>query len=188
MATTWRKVRSLRGLVVDIENKASTYGGGDYTHPKVTALACMFLGQKRPASWALDRTDLSTMRRNAEAFRAKWDAADFVVGHNIRRHDQKLLDGLYTSLDIPLLQRKRMVDTYLDQPKMQGLSRSLENLAYRWGCPMQKMHLSESEWEKAYDGIPEYVDLMRRRCASDVQINAWLYDELLRRDLLKWRS
>jgi hypothetical protein len=163
-----------------------TYGGGDYVHPKVTAFACRWLGGERVHSWCLDRRDEEKMRRACEGFRRRWNEADFVVGHNIRRHDRKILDGLYTSLEIPLLARRKMVDTYLDQPKMAGLSRSLENLADRWGCPIRKLHLSEHDWERAYDGIPEGVALMRKRVVTDVQINAWLYQELVDRGLLRW--
>jgi hypothetical protein len=180
----WTKTRTVRGLAFDIENMPGTYGPGDYTHPKVTAIGWQFLDRKRPRSVVLNRRDPDAMREDAEAFRAAWDAADFAVGHNIRRHDVKILNGLYTSLELPLLRPKRMVDTYLDQPKMQGLSRSLENLAARWGCPEKKLSLSEHDWERAYDGIPEGVALMRRRVESDVRISIWLYHELLRRELL----
>lgn len=182
----WRTVRSLRGLAYDIENMPGTYGPGDYTHPKVTAIGCQWLDGKRPIAWCFNRKDEDSMRSGAEEFRAIWDEADFVVGHNIRRHDAKLLAGFYTALGLPLLAEKRMVDTYLDQPKMEGLSRSLENLAYRWGCPEHKLHLSEWDWERAYDGVPEGVKLMRKRVVSDVRISIWLYRELLRRGLLKW--
>lgn len=183
----WRTLRSFRGLAFDIENKPGTYGPGDYTHPKVTAIGCQFLDSEDPLAWCLARDDVEGMRQAAEEFRFLWNTADFVVGHNIRRHDRKILDGLYTALDLELLEQKRMVDTYLDQPKMAGMSRSLENLAARWGCPIRKMSLSEYDWERAYDGTPEGMELMRRRVISDVQINIWLYDELTRRGLLKWK-
>lgn len=181
----WQTVRPYRGLAFDIENKPGTYGPGDYTHPKVTAIGCQFLDSEEAFAWCLERTDVAGMQQGAEEFRIFWNTADFVLGHNIRRHDRKILDGLYTALDLPLLEHKRMVDTYLDQPKMAGLSRSLENLAARWGCPLQKMGLSEWDWERAYDGEAEGIELMRQRVISDVQINIWLYDELLRRGLLK---
>jgi hypothetical protein len=174
----------LRGLCFDIENKPGTYGPGDYTHPKVTAIGWQFLDDDEPDSLILNRRALGTMRAGARRFAAIWDRADFVMGHNIRRHDVKILNGLYTSLDLPVLPKKRMVDTYLDQPKMAGLSRSLENLADRWNCPQKKMHLSEHDWERAYDGIPAGLELMRERVETDVTINIWLYRELCRRDLL----
>jgi len=184
---TWRRVRTLRGLSADVENKPGTYGPGDYTHPKVTAIGALFLDRKRPRAWVLDRRDPAAMVADCVAFREVWAEADFVVGHNFRRHDLKLLDGLYTSLELELLPRKRIVDTYLDQPRMQGLSRSLENLADRWGSPVEKLHLSELDWERAYDGIPDALAKMRRRVTTDVQINAWLYRELVARELLVWR-
>jgi len=182
----WQTVRSLRGLVFDIENKPGTYGPGDYTHPKVTALGWLWLDEDRPHGHTFWRDDERGMRERAGEFREAWNEADYVLGHNIRRHDRKILDGLYTALGLPLLDPKRMVDTYLDMPKMAGLSRSLENLADRWDCPIKKLHLSEYDWERAYDGIPEGVAKMRHRVMTDVQINAWLYRELIARDLLRW--
>lgn len=181
----WLRVRKLRGLVFDVENKPGTYGPGDYTHPKLTAIGCMYLDRKRPLGWAFGREDEDEMRAAALAFAAEWEQADFVVGHNARRHDRKILDGFYTMLELPLLPRRRLVDTYLDQPKMVGLSRSLENLADRWECPIRKMHLSELDWERAWDGHEDGIALMKRRVKSDVQIDAWLYHQLVERDLLR---
>lgn len=180
----WRTVRRLRGLAFDIENKPGTYGPADYTHPKVTAVGWQFVDERVGFAVCFQRDREAQMRRGAELFRKAWDQADFVVGHNIRRHDRKIIDGLYTALDLPLLSQKRMVDTYCDQPKMQGLSRSLENLAERWGCPEKKIHLSEYDWERAYDGVPEAVALMKERVLSDVRISIWLWRELLARELL----
>lgn len=182
----WLPSSDFRGLAFDIENMPGTYGPGDYTHPKVTAFGCQFLDRKRARAWVLNRRDPDSMRAQAEEFREMWDAADFVLGHNIRRHDRRLLDGHYTVLGLPLLAEKKMVDTYLDQPRMEGLSRSLENLAGRWASPIPKLHLTEYDWERAYDGIPEAVALMRRRVTTDVRISIWLFHELVRRGLLKW--
>ena len=176
--------RPVRLFVFDIENKPGTYGPGDYTHPKVTAVGWQFLGEDEPDGLAFNRRSRLSMRRNAERFRALWDAADIVIGHNIRRHDKRLLDGFYTTLDLPLLAHKAMVDTYLDLPRMEGLSRSLENLAGRWESPIPKMQMPEHAWEAAYDGVPEYVERMRQRAITDVQISVWLYHELRRRGLL----
>jgi hypothetical protein len=183
----WRSVRPLRLLCFDIENKPGTYGPGDYTHPKVTAVACQFVDEEQGFAWCFRRDDPERMSAQAEEFRGFWDSTDAVMGHNIRRHDQKILDGMYAGLGIPLLSRKRMVDTYLDQPKMQGYSRSLENLADRWGCPEKKIRMSEYDWEQAYDEVPEGVAKMRERVLSDVRINIWLYHELVRRNLLAYR-
>ena len=183
----WRTVRQLRFACADIENKPGTFGPGDWTHSKITAVAFQFDGADDGVAWALDRTDLDGMRQGAEELRVLWDEADAIIGHNFRRHDKKLLDGFYASIDCPLLEDKGIVDTYLDMPKMQGLSRSLENLADRWGCPERKLHLSEYDWERAYDGVPAAVEIMRERVLSDVRINLWLYHELLERNLLQWK-
>lgn len=183
----WRKVRPLRLLFYDIENKPGTYGPGDYTHPKVTAIGCQFLDEKKGRAWCLRRDVPDSLLVCAKEFRSHWEQADVVAGHNIRRHDRKILDGLYMALGLSLLPQRRTIDTYLDMPKMAGLSRSLENLADRWGCPVKKLKLSEYDWERAYDGQPEGVELMRKRVLSDVEINIWLFEELRRRELLAWK-
>lgn len=179
-----RKTRDLRVLCFDIENKPGTYGGGDFTHGKVTALGAQFLDEKVVGGWVIQRADPDQPTQCAEDFRSMWEQADVVMGHNIRGHDIKLLAGFYTSLDLPLLSERRTIDTYRDQPKMAGISRSLENLCDRWGCPEKKMSLSEYDWEAAYDGVPWGVEKMLARVTSDVRINIWLYHELRRRNLL----
>jgi hypothetical protein len=171
-------------LCFDIENKPGTYGPGDYTHGKVTALGAQFLDEDEPRGWVMRRDNKLEMRRFAEEFRGMWDKSGAVMGHNIKRHDVKLLNGFFTALDLPVLDKKSMIDTYLDMPRMQGLSRSLENLCDRWGCPEPKLHLSEYDWERAYDGVPEGVEKMYQRVTSDVRINIWLFKELKRRGLL----
>lgn len=192
---TWRTVREVRGLCIDVENLPGTYGPGDYTHPKITAVGWGWRGDQsgyRASSKVHGRTfaraDVEGMREVAEEFRSVWDEADFVIGHNIRRHDRKMLDGWLWTLDLPPLSSKRLVDTYLDvSPRPVGLSRSLENLTARWGCPTKKPHLEEHVWEAAYDGQEWAVDVMRRRVMADVRINLWLYEELTKRGLLTWR-
>lgn len=190
MKLNWKTSRPLTGIVFDVENMPGTYGPGDYTHPKMTALGwAPALDMGHPLHPNIEgrliiRTDKGQMRAVAEEFRQVWEEADFVVGHNIRRHDIKLIDGFYYSLDLPLLSRKRLVDTYLDQPKLEGLSRSLENLTSRWGCPIKKPHLEEHVWEAAYDGIPWAQERMHKRVMADVAINRWLYFQLVDRGLL----
>lgn len=184
--STWRTTKQLRGLVFDIENKPGTYGPGDYTHGKVTAIACRWLDEPdvETRCWTFNRRSIRNTRAGARAFANQWAKADYVIGHHIRAHDKKLIDGFMTTLDLPLLHHRRMVDTYRDQPKVSGYSRSLENLCERWGCPLTKVNMPEHVWEKAYDGIPEFVELMRLRCVTDVEMNEWLLAELIRRDLL----
>jgi len=183
----WRNAGAARLLCFDIENKPGTYGGGDWTFPKVTAIAAQFVDEERVYSWCLERDKPGRLRDDVEQFRGMWVDADAVMGHNIRRHDVKILNGLCVSLDLPLLPGRRMIDTYLDQPKVSGLSRSLENLAARWDAPVQKMHMSEHDWEQAYDGVPEAVEKMRLRVETDVRLNVWLFGELRRRGLLTGR-
>jgi hypothetical protein len=175
----------MRILAFDLENKPGTYGPGDFTHGKVTALGAQFVDEDECHGWVLKRDKPAQMKKCVREFRDLWNDADIVLGHNIRRHDVRLLNGLCTSLNLPLLPERRMIDTYSDQPKMSGLSRSLENLCDRWDCPEAKLHLSEADWEAAYDGRPEGEQKMLDRVTSDVRISIWLYRELLRRQLLR---
>lgn len=179
----WRKEPS-RMLCFDIENKPGTYGPGDFTHPKVTAFGARLLDEEKTPVWCLRRDRPGQCQDMALEFRAMWSEADVVMGHNIRRHDIEILNGMFTSMGLPHLPPKRAVDTLRDIPKTKGFSRSLENLCSRWGCPLEKVHVPEHMWEQAYDGIPEAVELMRLRCETDVNMNIWLFHEERRRGLL----
>lgn len=179
--------RPLRILCFDLENKPGTYGPGDFTHGKVTALAAQFLTESEPVCWALRRARPKEMRRQALAFAKLWEQSDVVMGHYIRRHDIKLLQGMMDMLALPRLPDRRVIDTCVDMAKSAGYSKSLENQCARWGCPWEKVNMTEYDWEQAYDGIPWAVEKMKRRCTTDVRMNVWLYGEQRRRGLLVLR-
>lgn len=173
-----------RILAFDIENKPGTYGPGDYTHPKVTAIACQFVGEPHLYSWCLNRRDRVGTEMQLDEFIEQWNRSTMVMGHNIRGHDIRILNGLCVSLGRPILEPRRTIDTFRDLPKTAGFSRSLENLCARWGCPVEKVHMPEHVWEEAYDGVREATDRMRLRVETDVTMNLWLYAEEKRRGLL----
>ena len=88
---TWQTVREVRGLCIDVENLPGTYGPGDYTHPKITAVGWGWRGDQsgyraspKVHGRTFARADVEGMREVAEEFRSVWDEADFVIGHNIR--------------------------------------------------------------------------------------------------------
>lgn len=168
----------------DIENKPGTYGPGDYTHPKVTAIAGAYLDEPGVHTWCFNPRDRTGMRLQLDEFRELWDAATHVMGHNIKGHDMRILNGLCVILDEPILEPKPMIDTCLDPTKTRGFSRSLENWCARWGCPIEKVSMPEHVWEEAYDGRREAVDRMRHRVKTDVEMTVWLYGEQRRRGLL----
>ena len=171
-------------LCFDIENKPGTYGPGDYTHGKVTAIACQFVDETKIHSWCMERAKKGRMTDAAREFVALWGEAGAVMGHNIRRHDIRLLNGFLWTLDMPPLPDRRIIDTFRDAPRTAGLSKSLENLCARWGCPHHKVEMPEPVWEHAYDGVPTAVERMRVRVETDVRMNIWLFHELRKRGLL----
>src|SRR5574338_584285 len=87
LSLRWKTVRPVRGLVADVENSPGTYGGGDYTHPHLTTIACQFTDDDVGFAWVLDRRKPQQMRKMAKDFAGLWEQADFIVGHNFRRHD-----------------------------------------------------------------------------------------------------
>ncbi len=180
----WKTAGARRILCWDIENKPGTYGPGDYTHPKVTAIAAQFLDEDRVFSWCFERDKPGRMSDDMDQFRSMWVEADAVMGHNIRRHDMRITNGMFVAAGKPPLPERVKIDTYADAIKTAGFSRSLENLCARWDCPIEKIWMPEHVWEQAYDGIPEAVERMRVRCETDVAMNLWLFHELRRRQLL----
>jgi hypothetical protein len=143
----------------------------------VTAIGwCFLLDGAVVDSVLLDRSSEIAMEDALVRFRVTWETAHTILGHNLRRHDIKYLDGLAMGLGLQPLAKRTVIDTYLDLPKRKGVSFSLENAAERFGCPIQKIHMSEYAWERAYDGDPKYLPLMRERVETDVELNIWLYN------------
>ena len=180
---TWRKLRKLRTLDVDLENRPLNYVGDDFTFSEITAIAWKFIGEPGPIhALCLGEVPFRTMLLG---FVAAYVQADLVTGHNIRKHDLRILNGALLEEGLSPLPCKLVCDTYLDLKKKGGVSGSQQELSLRLGVRSPKVGMSQADWREANRLTPEGIDKTRRRVVGDVRQHVQLRKELLRRDWLR---
>jgi len=179
---TWRKLRPLRTLDLDIENRPLNYAGEDFTFSEITAIAWQFIGERQHYVLCLGEVPRRTMLLG---FVAAYIQADLVTGHNVIRHDLRILNGALLEEGLSPLPPKLVSDTYRDLKKKGGVSGSQANLAHMLGLRKPKVSMSQADWREANRLTPEGIEKTKRRCVGDVKQHIALRKELLRRDWLK---
>jgi hypothetical protein len=116
---------------------------------------------------------------------AAYIEADLVTGHNIIKHDLRILNGALLEEGLSPLPPKMVSDTYLHLKRKGGVSGSQENLAKMLGVRVRKQGMSQADWREANRLTPEGIDKTRRRVIGDVRQHIALRRELLKRDWLK---
>jgi hypothetical protein len=202
----WRTIRPLRVLDWDLENRPLNYAGEDFTFSEITAIAWKFIGEPGPIhALCLGPTNLGSMpegykeqagfvvphRTMLLGFVAAYVQADLITGHNIVKHDLRILNGALLEQGLSPLPCKLVCDTYNDLKRKGGVSGSQENLAKMLGIRVRKQGMSQADWREANRLTPEGIDKTRRRVVGDVKQHIALRRELLKRDWLKpprvWR-
>lgn len=171
----------------DIENAPTSFRER-YPLTKPIAIAWNIDGQTD--YWAKNASDES-LAEGLERFRRDcWTPATLIVGHNIRQHDNPIVNAAIlraTAGKGAPLSEKLCRDTLRDLIALKGIGRSLEALCVYFGLGDRKMHLSEAEWEELWEmDTPEKRAVAIDRCQSDVAItiqvsdrlhdNEWLHD------------
>lgn len=180
--------RPLRILDFDSECRPDAYLGGDLTTRSLTGIAAQFVGHD--VMWcecivAGGHRHYEQLRAMLEGFRALYDAADIVTGHNIVRHDLPIISGSMIYCGLPPLDPKLASDTLLHGPKS-GLvfSRSQENLGDMFAILSDKYHMNNARWKRANTLDPEHADETRRRVTDDVRMHLDLRAAMIENDLL----
>jgi hypothetical protein len=175
--------RPLRVLDWDLENRPLNYVGDDFTFSEITAIAWKFIGEPGPIlSLCLGEVKATTMLLG---FVAAYIQADLLTGHNIIKHDLRILNGALLEEGLSPLPPKMVCDTYLHLKRKGGVSGSQENLAKMLGVRVPKQGMSQADWREANRLTPEGIDKTRRRVVGDVKQHIALRRELLKRDWLK---
>jgi len=179
----WRKLRPYRTLDLDIENRPLNYAGDDFTFSEITAIAWKFIGEPGPIdALCLGEVPARTMLLG---FVAAYIQADLVTGHNIIKHDLRILNGALLEQGLSPLPPRLVCDTYADLKRKGGVSGSQDNLAKMLGVRVPKASMSQADWREANRLTPEGIDKTRRRVVGDVKQHIALRRELLKRDWLK---
>jgi hypothetical protein len=180
---TWRNVRRFRTLDFDLENRPLNYVGDDFTFSEITAIAWKFIGEPGPIhALCLGEVPSRTMLLG---FVAAYIQADLVTGHNIIKHDLRILNGALLEEGLSPLPPKMVCDTYTHLKRKGGISGSQENLAKMLGVRVRKQGMSQADWREANRLTPGGIDKTRRRVVGDVKQHIALRRELLKRDWLR---
>lgn len=100
--------------------------------------------------------------------------ADYIVGHNMRPYDWKMVSGRFFTLgwDAPL--DSAIVDTLsLSRKRFRVLSHSLESWLQRKGYG-GKTPMERKDWQECIRGDEKALDKMHRYCRKDVRKGALL--------------
>jgi hypothetical protein len=172
-----------RILDFDIENRPLNYVGDDFTFSEITAIAWKFIGEPGPIS-ALCLGEVPS-RTMLLGFVAAYIQADLLTGHNIIKHDLRILNGALLEEGLSPLPPKMVSDTYRDLKKKGGVSGSQENLAKMLGVRVPKQGMSQADWRDANRLTESGIALTRRRVVGDVRQHIELRRRLLERNWLK---
>jgi hypothetical protein len=184
-----RRLRRLKVLDFDLENRPLAYWFDGMTTGEVTAIAWAW-DRQRPVYSALMTSPEDQVDMLLE-FRDAYDAADIVTGHYIRKHDLPLLNAAYLENGLLPLEPKLAHDTKLDLIRVKDLSASQESLSAMYGLPQPKHHMTQTEWREG-NRLTEYgIQQTKKRVESDVRQHRALRVELIQGGALKppkvWR-
>ena len=170
------RIRPLRVLDFDIENRPLTYLGSDFTTAEVTAIAWAWVDKPEDVTvYLLGETDLPEI---LQAFVAVWNQADLVTGHFLRGHDIPMINGALVEFGMPMLCDRMTSDTKLDFGRTKGISLSQESLAAMRNLEKPKVQMNQAKWREANRLTPEGLAWVRERASGDVQQHIELRREL----------
>lgn len=175
----------IRTLDFDVESRPLNFLGSDYTNDEVTITAWKWVGEPGDVEVRALTSDQRSRVRMLKAFRKVYEAADLVVGHNIRRFDLPLMSGMCVEADLGPLPAKLTSDTLLDLPKLgTAVSKSQKNLSDLLGVTVEKVDMSAPAWREANRLTKDGVARAKDRAAFDVLQNIELRSVLIAKGLL----
>lgn len=174
--------RKLRVLTFDIENRPLSYWYEGNPTAEITAIASCWndnLGSMEVKLLGKDSSeDILT------SFVTRYNEADIVCGHYIRKHDLPIINGALMEVGLPQLKPKLSSDTRLDMRKKDGIPATQEYLAALFDLPIQKYHMTQNDWRDANRLTKEGLAITEKRVSSDVLANILLRNKMLEKGLL----
>jgi hypothetical protein len=177
----------LRILDFDTEARPLSYWG-DRPTAEITAIASCFVDDIGSMEVSLLGQD--DPKEMLQRFVERYDAADIVTAHNLRRYDLPQINGALMEYGLPSLKPKTTIDTYLDMKKKGDIPASQEYLLdlFELGT---KVHMGQHSWRTANRLLPDGVKKTAKRVTGDVYDHMRLRAYMAQRGLLKnakvWR-
>lgn len=137
----------LNVLDFDIENRPLSYWVPDKPTAEITAIASCWHGE--PKSMVVHLLGQDSPVAILKNFVARYNDADIVTGHYIRRHDLPIINGALLEYGLPKLQPKMTIDTRLDMYKKGDIPATQEYLSELLGIDLPKVHMTQVQWREA---------------------------------------
>lgn len=180
-----------RILDFDIENRPLSYWVQDRPTAEITAIASMWVGDHDSMQVDLLQPEDDGPGYLLARFVERYNQADMVTGHYIRRHDLPIINaGLY-ELGMPLLESKLTCDTKLDMFKKADLPANQEYLLelLQPECPLgwkpYKEHMTQADWREANRLTAKGLQRTHDRVSSDVHAHMHMRDAMLAKGMLR---
>ncbi len=176
-------IRKLKILDFDIENRPLSYWTPTEPTSEITAIASCWADD--PTSMEVLALGLLSPSELLARFLARYNEADIVTGHYIRRHDLPTINGAMVEYGFANLKPKLTIDTWADFVRHKGIPASQEYLMDLFHLETQKYHMTQHDWRTANrlskNGIAETIE----RASSDVRGHMQLREYMSERKLLK---
>lgn len=182
--------KTLRILDFDIENRPLTYWVPDMPTAEITAIATAWTDDP-VISMDVMLLGVDDPIRMLEYFVSRYNMADMVTGHYIRKHDLPIINGALMEFGLPKLLPKLTCDTRLDMYKKGAIPATQEFLSELLELPYPKVHMTQSMWREANRLTPAGIEATSRRVSGDVLQHMALRVAMVEAGLLKapkvWR-
>lgn len=175
--------RRLRILDFDIENRPLSYWIPDKPTAEITAIASCWTDDI--GSMRADLLGVEDPVTILQRFLDRYNEADMVVGHYIRRHDLPIINGALMEYGMSGLSPKLTCDTRLDMYKKGDIPATQEYLAELLGIAAPKIHMTQVDWRDANRLTTEGLRKTYRRVTGDVLQNIMLRNKMLELGLLR---
>jgi hypothetical protein len=180
---------ALRVLDFDCEARCSAVWYDGKPTWELTAIAAAWVDDPQAMEvWLLGRDSMEAM---LDGFRALWEEADMVSGHNIKAYDNSLVNGHLIKYGREPLSPKLSDDTKTQYLKRGAMPASQEYIAEMLGLAQPKIHMSIWKWEKSnrllslYPGqMVEGLAQTEERVTGDVKQHIALRATMRERGLL----
>ena len=175
--------RRVKILDFDIENRPLAYWYDDIASVEITAIASCWVDDLN--SLQVHLLGRSAPEEMLKAFVTRYNEADMVTGHNIRRHDLPIINGALMEYGLPQLEPKLTCDTRWDLRKKAGIPASQEFFEALFETPIQKQKVSHKDWRSGNRFELNGMKIVDQRVTSDVLGHILMRNDMLKRNLLK---
>lgn len=179
-----------RILDFDIENAPRSYWVPDRPTADITAIASCWAGDTDSMQVLYLKPSFTAAEYEAQMvnilnrFVERYDEADLVTGHYIRKHDLPIINGALMDWQMPTLKPKLTQDTKLDMVKKQDIPATQEYLSEMLGLGEAKYHMTQHMWRDANRLTDTGLAQTIKRVSDDVLQHMHLRQAMLDAGLL----